>query len=112
MAHCAPKTADEQPAFVRFNHHLHGQHPDGEHEESGMVKVVRFHETGGPEVLRIEDLPPREPWPGEVRLRVEAIGLNRAEALFRSGQYLDAAKFPARSVHRGRQRLRRAGLRH
>jgi NADPH:quinone reductase-like Zn-dependent oxidoreductase len=55
-----------------------------------MVKVVRFHEPGGPEVLRIEDLPPRDPGPGEVRLRVEAIGLNRAEVLFRSGQYLEA----------------------
>jgi NADPH:quinone reductase-like Zn-dependent oxidoreductase len=61
-----------------------------------MARVVRFHEAGGPEVLRIEDLPPREPGPGEVRLRVEAIGLNRAEALFRSGQYLESAKYPAR----------------
>lgn len=61
-----------------------------------MVKVVRFHEPGGPEVLRIEDLPPRDPGPGEVRLRVEAIGLNRAEVLFRSGQYLEAATYPAR----------------
>ena len=61
-----------------------------------MVKVVRFHEPGGPEVLRIDDLPPREPGPGEVRLRVEAIGLNRAEALFRSGRYLEAAVYPAR----------------
>src|SRR5512143_801403 len=61
-----------------------------------MVKVVRFHEPGGPEVLRIEDLPPRAPGPGEARLRVEAIGLNRAEVLFRSGQYLEAATYPAR----------------
>ena len=61
-----------------------------------MVKVVRFHEPGGPEVLRIEDLPPRDPGPGEVRLRVEALGLNRAEVLFRSGQYLEAATYPAR----------------
>ena len=53
-----------------------------------MVKVVRFHEVGGPKVLRIEDLRPRQPGPGEVRLR--------AEALFRSGQYLEPAKYPAR----------------
>ena len=45
-----------------------------------MARVVRFHETGGPEVLRIEDLPPREPGPAEVRINVEAIGLNRDEA--------------------------------
>lgn len=61
-----------------------------------MAKVVRFHELGGPEVLRIEDIDVGEPGPGEVRLRVQAIGLNRAEALFRAGHYLEAAKLPAR----------------
>ncbi len=61
-----------------------------------MAKVVRFHELGGPEVLRIEDLDVADPGPGEVRLRVHAIGLNRAEALFRAGHYLEAAKLPAR----------------
>jgi len=61
-----------------------------------MVKVVRVHEAGGPEVLRIEDLPPTRPGPGELRLRVEAIGLNRAEVLFRSGQYLEAPTYPSR----------------
>lgn len=61
-----------------------------------MAKVVRFHETGGPEVLRIEDLDVGDPGPGEIRLRVQAIGLNRAEALFRAGQYLEAPKLPAR----------------
>ena len=61
-----------------------------------MAKVVRFHEFGGPEVLRLEDLDIGEPGAGEVRLRVQAIGLNRAEALFRAGQYLEAAKLPAR----------------
>ncbi len=52
-----------------------------------MPKIVRFHETGGPEVLRLEDLPLSEPGKGEVRLKVEAIGLNRAEVMFRKGQY-------------------------
>ncbi len=40
-----------------------------------MPKIVRFHETGGPEVLKIEDLPLVQPGEGEVRLKVEAIGL-------------------------------------
>ena len=40
-----------------------------------MPKIVRFHETGGPEVLKIEDLPFAQPGEGEVRLNVEAIGL-------------------------------------
>lgn len=61
-----------------------------------MPKTVRFHETGGPEVLRIEDLPLAEPGAGEVRLKVEAIGLNRAEVMFRQGQYLETPEFPAR----------------
>ncbi|MBL8658132.1 MAG: zinc-dependent alcohol dehydrogenase family protein [Rhodospirillales bacterium] len=61
-----------------------------------MARIVRFHELGGPDVLRIEEYDPGEPGPEEVRLRVQAIGLNRAEALFRAGQYLEAAKLPAR----------------
>ena len=42
------------------------------------ARVVRFHTVGGPEVLKIEELPIAEPGKGEVRLRVKAIGLNRA----------------------------------
>ncbi|WP_251096012.1 zinc-dependent alcohol dehydrogenase family protein [Streptomyces sp. Caat 7-52] len=62
-----------------------------------MAKTVRFHETGGPEVLRLEDVEPGEPGPGEVLLRIEAIGVNRADGLFRSGRYIDPVKrFPAR----------------
>ncbi len=61
-----------------------------------MPRVVRFHETGGPEVLKIEDLPVQQPGQGEVRLKVEAIGLNRAEAMFRQGHYLESPKFPSR----------------
>ncbi|NUR30818.1 MAG: zinc-dependent alcohol dehydrogenase family protein [Catenulispora sp.] len=62
-----------------------------------MTRTVRFHELGGPEVLRIEDLDVAEPGAGEVLIRVEAIGLNRAEALFRSGLYIQPVRsFPAR----------------
>jgi NADPH:quinone reductase-like Zn-dependent oxidoreductase len=52
------------------------------------VKIVRFHKTGGPEVLQLDELPLPEPAAGEVRLRVKAIGLNRAEVMFRLGRYL------------------------
>src|ERR1051326_5582587 len=66
-------------------------------KDAAMTRTVRFHELGGPEVLRIEDLDVGDPGPGEVRIRVEAIGLNRAEALFRSGTYIEPVKsFPAR----------------
>src|SRR5262245_14183854 len=62
-----------------------------------MSRVVRFHELGGPEVLKIEeaDVPP--PGEGEVQIAVKAIGLNRAEAMFRRGEYLELPKFPARN---------------
>lgn len=61
-----------------------------------MPKIVRFHETGGPEVLKVEELPLAEPGKGEVRLKVEAIGPNRAEVMFRKGQYLEAPQLPSR----------------
>jgi NADPH:quinone reductase-like Zn-dependent oxidoreductase len=61
-----------------------------------MPKIVRFHQTGGPEVLKLEDVPLTEPGKGEIRLKVEAIGLNRAEVMFRSGQYLEIPQFPSR----------------
>jgi NADPH:quinone reductase len=61
-----------------------------------MPKIVRFHETGTAEVLKLEDLPLTEPGEGEVRLKVEAIGLNRAEVMFRRGQYLESPQVPSR----------------
>jgi NADPH:quinone reductase-like Zn-dependent oxidoreductase len=61
-----------------------------------MSRIVRFHKTGGPEVLKIEDVEVPPPGPGEVRIAVKALGLNRAEVMFRSGQYLEQPKFPAR----------------
>src|SRR6516162_172297 len=60
-----------------------------------MPKIIRFHEVGGPEVLEIEELPAPTPRKGEVRLKVEAIGLNRAEVMFRQGRYLEQPEFPA-----------------
>jgi NADPH:quinone reductase-like Zn-dependent oxidoreductase len=59
-----------------------------------MNKVVRIHEQGPPEVLRIEDLEVGEPGADELRLRIEAIGLNRSEAAFRAGQYPVKPKLP------------------
>ena len=61
-----------------------------------MVKVVRFHEIGDAGVLKIEDLPVAKPQAGEVRLQVKAIGLNRAEVVFRQGAYLEQPQLPAR----------------
>lgn len=60
-----------------------------------MARVVRFHELGGPEVLRIEEKDVPEPGSGEVRIRVKALGLNRAEALLRTGAYIETATLPS-----------------
>jgi len=61
-----------------------------------MPRIVRFHQTGGPDVLKIVEEPLVPPKEGEVRLRVYALGLNRAEAMFRSGAYLEVAQLPSR----------------
>lgn len=60
-----------------------------------MARVVRFHELGGPEVLRIEDIEVGRPDAGEVQIRIKALGLNRAEALLRRGTYIEAAVLPS-----------------
>src|SRR6516165_10102756 len=61
-----------------------------------MARIVRFHKTGGPEVLQIENVEVPPPGKGEVQIAVKAIGLNRAESMFRRGQYLEDPKLPAR----------------
>jgi NADPH:quinone reductase-like Zn-dependent oxidoreductase len=60
-----------------------------------MARVVRFHQLGGPEVLSIEEVAVPAPGPGEVRIRVKALGLNRAEAMLRTGNYIETATFPS-----------------
>jgi NADPH:quinone reductase len=52
-----------------------------------MVKVVRIHKVGGPEVLTVEDIAVAAPGPGEVRLKHHAIGLNFIDTYFRTGLY-------------------------
>ena len=61
------------------------------------AKVVRFHEIGPPEVLQLDELPLPDPGEDEVRLRVKAIGLNRAESHFRSDRHpVFTPKLPAK----------------
>jgi NADPH:quinone reductase-like Zn-dependent oxidoreductase len=51
-----------------------------------LTRSIQIREFGGPEVLRIEDVLVPLPGPGEVRLRIHAIGLNRTELTLRSGR--------------------------
>lgn len=61
-----------------------------------MPKIVRFDRTGDTDVLKIVDEPVLEPGEGHLRISVQALGLNRAEVLFRQGLYLEKPIFPAR----------------
>ncbi|MDO8826403.1 zinc-dependent alcohol dehydrogenase family protein [Methylophaga sp.] len=61
-----------------------------------MSKVARFHQTGGPEVIQLDDMDLSAPKADEVLIKVNTIGLNRAEVMFRSGQYLETPELPAR----------------
>jgi NADPH:quinone reductase len=52
-----------------------------------MPRAIRFHQTGGPEVLQLNDVPVGEPGPGQARLRHTAIGVNFIDIYQRSGLY-------------------------
>jgi NADPH2:quinone reductase len=52
-----------------------------------MPNAIRIHQTGGPEVLRLEDVPVGRPAPGEVRVRQTAVGVNYVDVYHRSGVY-------------------------
>jgi NADPH2:quinone reductase len=51
------------------------------------MRAIRLHATGDPDVLQLDDIPTPEPGPGEVRVKLEAIGLNFIEVYRRTGQY-------------------------
>ena len=51
------------------------------------MRAVRFDQTGGPDVLRLEDVPTPTPGPGEILIRHEAIGVNFIDTYMRSGLY-------------------------
>jgi NADPH:quinone reductase-like Zn-dependent oxidoreductase len=59
-----------------------------------MPKIIRFEKFGGPEVLRFKEETSKQPGKGEVRLKVQAAGLNRAESMFFHGQYVEQPKLP------------------
>jgi NADPH2:quinone reductase len=56
-------------------------------EEGNMAQAIRFHQTGGPEVLGWEEVAVGSPGPGQVRIRHVAVGLNFADTYFRTGLY-------------------------
>lgn len=58
-----------------------------------MINAIRVHQTGGPEVMKYEQIEIGEPGPGEAKVRHEAVGLNFIDVYFRTGLY-KAAQMP------------------
>ena len=58
------------------------------------MKAMLCREWGAPDVLRLEDVSPRAPRPGEVRIRVRATGVNFADSLMVGGTYQVKPPFP------------------
>ena len=52
-----------------------------------VAEAIRFHEVGGPEVMRLEEVEVGAPGPGEARIRHQAIGVNYVDTYHRSGLY-------------------------
>lgn len=61
-----------------------------------MSRIVTFKKYGGPEVLEIEEAEIPAPGPDEIRIRVKAIGLNRADSMWRTGVYVEPVNLPGR----------------
>lgn len=60
-----------------------------------MTRSVKFAKAGGPDVLEFVETEIRSPGPKEVRIKVKAIGVNRAEAMWRVDDYIEPVNFPA-----------------
>jgi NADPH:quinone reductase len=58
------------------------------------MKAIRVHEFGGPEVLRLEEVPTSQLGPGEVLIRMHAIGVNPVETYIRAGKYARLPELP------------------
>ncbi|SDN18615.1 zinc-dependent alcohol dehydrogenase family protein [Pseudomonas jinjuensis] len=60
-----------------------------------MSRMIRFHQFGDASVLRLEEVPTPQPGPGEVLVRVQALGVNWRDVLWRQNLAPDQAKLPA-----------------
>jgi NADPH:quinone reductase-like Zn-dependent oxidoreductase len=60
-----------------------------------MSRTIKFAQAGGPEVLEFVETQVPAPGLNELRINVKAIGINRAEAMWRVDDYIEPVKFPA-----------------
>lgn len=61
-----------------------------------LSKTVVFHKSGAPEALKVEQTDVAFPGHQEIRIQVKSIGINRADAMYRQGMYIENPIFPAR----------------
>src|SRR6476661_6036433 len=64
-------------------------------QEIPMSRTIKFTKVGGPDVLEFVETAVPAPDPAEVRIKVKAIGINRAESMWRQDDYIEPVKFPA-----------------
>jgi NADPH:quinone reductase-like Zn-dependent oxidoreductase len=63
--------------------------------EIAVSRTIKFAKAGGPDVLEFIEVQVPAPGPREVRIRVKAIGINRAESMWRNDKYVERVRFPA-----------------
>src|SRR5438270_10582642 len=62
--------------------------------ELEIMKAIRVHQFGGPEVLLLEQVPTPQPGPGEVLVRMHGIGVNPVDTYIRAGKYARLPELP------------------
>src|SRR5271166_2857037 len=67
---------------------------DDTSRQEAIMKAIRVHEFGGPEVLKLEEVPDLQPGPGQVVVRVHAVGVNPVETYVRTGTYYIKPNLP------------------
>ena len=68
------------------------------------MRAIRVHEYGGPEAMRLEELPTPKPGEGQALVRIEAAGVNFIDVYQRSGALQGPASAAARARRGGRRR--------
>src|SRR3954454_8392660 len=58
------------------------------------MQAIRVHAFGGPEVLKLDELPDPKPGPGQLLMRVHAAGVNPVDTYIRNGKYASLPKLP------------------
>src|SRR5262245_2433739 len=80
---------DRRVCMNRFRSHpiLSATRRELNRRKQERVKAIRVKEFGGPEVLRLEEVPMLRPGPGQVLVGMHAIGINPVESYIRAGTY-------------------------